>query len=129
MTEAVTERVEAEAHEERSWLRTAEPQGFRQIVVPLLPFAGAVVAALLLHRLGGEIEPSLEDRARLAIARAGDEISERAWKLGRDERAERRKQRAWSLLQGGVGAGFTLLARRAAAGAWEGLTGRDAPRR
>jgi hypothetical protein len=128
MTDAVADTVREEAREGAAWAHSVEPQGATEILKPLLPFAAAVALALLLHRYRSEAEVSAEDRVRLAVARLGDEIAERAWKLGRDANAEKQKQRAWSLLQGAVGAGFTVLARRAASGVWEGLTGNPSPR-
>jgi hypothetical protein len=128
MTEAVADRVQGEARDGAAWARSVEPQRPAEILKPLLPFAAAVALALLLHRYRGAAEVGTEDRIRLAVARLGDELAERAWKLGRDPKAERRKRRAWSLLQSAVGAGFTVLARRAASGVWEGATGDASPR-
>jgi hypothetical protein len=68
-----------------------------------------------------------EDRVRSAIARAGEEIAEKAWTLGRDAKAEKRKRMAWGLVQGVVGAVFTLGARRVGAKAWGVLTGEQPP--
>jgi hypothetical protein len=68
-----------------------------------------------------------EDRVRSAIARAGEELTEKAWTLGRDAKAEKRKRLAWGLVQGVVGAVFTLGARRAGAKAWGVLTGERPP--
>jgi hypothetical protein len=68
-----------------------------------------------------------EHRVRSAIARAGEEISERAWTLGRDAKAEKRKRLAWGVVQGAVGAVFTLGARRVGAKAWGVLTGEQPP--
>ena len=66
---------------------------------------------------------------RTGIARVGEEIAEKAWTVGRDEKAERRKRIAWGVLQGAVGAVFTLGARRAGAKAWGVLTGEQPPAR
>lgn len=126
----VGKKVAEPLHEDATFVRAARPAGPRAALTPLLPFALAVGAAFVLDRLRGvgtARKPA--DRLRSGLATVGKEIAERAWTLGRDTRAEARKQRAWRMLQAGVGAGFTLLARRAAAGAWEGLTGRDAPGR
>jgi hypothetical protein len=68
-----------------------------------------------------------EDRVRSAVARAGEELTEKAWTLGRDAKAEKRKRLAWGLVQGVVGAVFTLGARRAGAKAWGVLTGERPP--
>ena len=68
-----------------------------------------------------------DQKVRTAIARVGDGISEKAWTLGRDKRAERRKRLLWGLLQGAVGAAFTLAARRVGARAWGVLTGEQPP--
>ncbi len=66
---------------------------------------------------------------RTGIARVGEEIAEKAWTVGRDEKAERKKRIAWGVLQGAVGAVFTLGARRAGAKAWGVLTGEQPPAR
>jgi hypothetical protein len=68
-----------------------------------------------------------DQKVRAAIARVGDGISEKAWTLGRDKKAERRKRLLWGLLQGAVGAAFTLAARRLGARAWGVLTGEQPP--
>ncbi|MES1247394.1 MAG: hypothetical protein ABUS54_06955 [Actinomycetota bacterium] len=67
------------------------------------------------------------EKVRGAIARAGEEISEKAWTVGRDKKAERRKRIAWGLVQGGVAAVFTLVARRTGAKVWGVLTGEAPP--
>ena len=69
----------------------------------------------------------LEDRVRSAIATVGEEIQEAAWKVGRDPKAERRKRIRWGILQGALGAVFTLGARRVGAKAWGILTGEQPP--
>jgi hypothetical protein len=68
-----------------------------------------------------------DQRLRTAIARVGEGISEKAWTLGRDKRAERKKRLLWGLLQGVLGAAFTLAARRVGAKAWGVLTGERPP--
>ena len=68
-----------------------------------------------------------EDRVRSGIARVGEEIMEKAWTVGRDRKAEKRKRIAWGILQGAVGAVFTLAARRAGAKTWGVLTGEQPP--
>ena len=68
-----------------------------------------------------------EDRVRSAIARAGEEISELAWTVGRDAKTEKRKRLAWGVVQGVIGAVFTLAARRVGAKAWGILTGERPP--
>jgi hypothetical protein len=68
-----------------------------------------------------------EQKVRSAIARVGEGIAEKAWTVGRDPRAERRKRLLWGLLQGAVGAAFTLAARRLGAKAWGVLTGERPP--
>jgi hypothetical protein len=68
-----------------------------------------------------------EDKVRSAIARAGEEISERAWTVGRDAKTEKRKRLAWGVIQGAIGAVFTLAARRVGAKAWGVLTGEQPP--
>jgi hypothetical protein len=69
----------------------------------------------------------LEDRVRSAIATVGEEITEAAWKVGRDPKTERRKRIQWGILQGAIGAVFTLGARRVGAKAWGVLTGEQPP--
>ena len=68
-----------------------------------------------------------EDRVRAVIARAGEELTEKAWTLGRDAKAEKRKRLAWGVVQGVIGAVFTLAARRVGAKAWGVLTGEQPP--
>jgi hypothetical protein len=68
-----------------------------------------------------------EQKVRSAIARVGDGISEKAWSVGRDAKAERRKRLAWGALQGAIGAAFTIAARRIGAKAWGVLTGERPP--
>ena len=68
-----------------------------------------------------------EDRVRSAIARAGEELSEKAWTIGRDAKAAKRKRLAWGVVQGVIGAVFTLAARRVGAKAWGILTGERPP--
>ena len=69
----------------------------------------------------------LEDRVRSAIATVGEEITERAWTVGRDPKTERRKRVQWAILQGAIGAAFTLGARRIGAKLWGVLTGEQPP--
>jgi hypothetical protein len=68
-----------------------------------------------------------EDRVRSAIARVGEEISEKAWTVGRDAKIEKRKRLAWGIVQGAIGAAFTLGARRMGAKTWGVLTGERPP--
>jgi hypothetical protein len=68
-----------------------------------------------------------EEKVRSAIARVGEEISEKAWTLGRDPKAERRKRLAWGVLQGSLGAVATVGARRLVANLWGMLTGERPP--
>jgi hypothetical protein len=68
-----------------------------------------------------------EDRVRSAIARVGEGLSEKAWTVGRDAKAEQRKRLAWGVVQGAVGAVFALGARRVGAKAWGVLTGEQPP--
>lgn len=66
---------------------------------------------------------------RSGIARVGEEIAEKAWTVGRDDKAERKKRIVWGVVQGSIGAVFTLAARRAGAKAWGVLTGEQPPTR
>jgi hypothetical protein len=68
-----------------------------------------------------------EERVRTAIARVGEGIVEKAWKVGRDPKAQRKKRVLWGALQGVVGAVFTIGARRLGAKAWGVLTGEQPP--
>jgi hypothetical protein len=68
-----------------------------------------------------------EDKVRSAIARVGEEISEKAWTIGRDAKAERKKRLAWGVLQGAFGAAATIVARRAGAKIYGVLTGERPP--
>jgi hypothetical protein len=68
-----------------------------------------------------------EEKVRSGIARVGEEITERAWTVGRDKKAEQRKRIAWGIVQGAVGAVFTLGARRVGAKVWGILTGEQPP--
>lgn len=70
-----------------------------------------------------------EEKVRAAIARAGEELAEKAWTVGRDRKAEQRKRLAWGIVQGAIGAVFTLGARRVGAKAWGILTGERPPTR
>jgi hypothetical protein len=70
-----------------------------------------------------------EDRVRSAIARAGEELAEKAWTLGRDPKTEKRKRIAWGIVQGATGAVFTLAARRVGTKVWGVLTGEHPPAR
>jgi hypothetical protein len=70
-----------------------------------------------------------QEKVRSAVARAGEEISQKAWTVGRDKKAEKRKRIAWGVLQGTIGAVFTLGARRVGAKAWGVLTGEQPPAR
>jgi hypothetical protein len=71
--------------------------------------------------------PSLGYRIRRLVGRAGEEVQEKAWTVGRDPAAERRVRLAWGVLQGALGAAFTLAARRLATRLWFVLTGEPAP--
>lgn len=68
-----------------------------------------------------------EERVRSAIARAGEGLAEKAWTVGRDAKTEKRKRLAWGVVQGAVGAVFTIAARRVGAKAWGVLTGEQPP--
>jgi hypothetical protein len=68
-----------------------------------------------------------EDRVRSVLARAGEELSEKAWTIGRDKKAEQRKRLVWGIVQGAVGAAFTIGSRRIVAKAWGVLTGERPP--
>ncbi len=68
-----------------------------------------------------------EDKVRSAIARVGDGLSEKAWTVGRDKKAEKRKRIAWGVLQGALGAIATMGARRGVSRVWGVLTGEQPP--
>lgn len=94
-----------------------------EVLKALLPFVALVGLAFLLDRLRGQdTARGPADTVRSAVAKVGEEITERAWTVGRDARTEARKQRAWNLVQGGTGAVFTMLSRRAAGGLYDAVT-------
>jgi hypothetical protein len=68
-----------------------------------------------------------EEKVRSAIARVGEELSEKAWTLGRDPKTEKRKRIAWGILQGALGAAAAIGARRVGSRAWGVLTGEQPP--
>jgi hypothetical protein len=68
-----------------------------------------------------------EQKLRAGIARVGEELVEKAWTVGRDAKAERRKRLAWGIVQSATAAVFTLAARRLGAKAWGILTGEQPP--
>jgi len=70
-----------------------------------------------------------EEKVRSAIARVGEELSEKAWTVGRDAKAEKRKRIAWGVLQGALGAVATIGARRGVSRVWGVLTGEQPPAR
>jgi hypothetical protein len=70
-----------------------------------------------------------EEKVRSTIAKLGTELTEKAWTVGRDAKAERKKRLAWGVLQGGLAAIATLGARRIGARAWGVLTGEQPPTR
>jgi hypothetical protein len=70
-----------------------------------------------------------QEKVRGAIARAGEELTEKAWTVGRDKKAEQRKRIVWGIVQGGVAAVFTLVARRAGTKVWGVLTGETPPKK
>lgn len=73
--------------------------------------------------------PSTAYRVRRLVGRAGEELQEKAWTVARDPAEERRVRLVWGLLQGALGAAFTLAARRIATRIWFVLTGEPAPGR
>ncbi|HET8606481.1 MAG TPA: hypothetical protein VFL66_05560 [Gaiellaceae bacterium] len=73
--------------------------------------------------------PSLGYRIRRLVGRAGEEVQEKAWTVGRDPAEERRVRLAWGALEGVLGAVFTLAARRLATRIWFVLTGEPVPGR
>jgi hypothetical protein len=68
-----------------------------------------------------------EEKVRGAVARVGEELTEKAWTVGRDPKSERKKRIAWGVLQGGLGALATLAARRVGWKLWDVLTGEQPP--
>ena len=44
-----------------------------------------------------------EEKVRTAIARVGEGITEKAWTVGRDKKAERKKRLLWGVVQGATG--------------------------
>ena len=70
-----------------------------------------------------------EEKVRGAVARVGEGLSEKAWTIGRDKKAERNKRIVWGVLQGALGAVATIAARRVGARVWGVLTGETPPAR
>ena len=70
-----------------------------------------------------------EEKVRSAIARVGEELSQKAWTVGRDAKAAKRKRVAWGVLQGALGAIATIGARRVVSRVWGVLTGEQPPTR
>jgi hypothetical protein len=68
-----------------------------------------------------------EDRVRSAVARVGEGLSQKAWTVGRDPKAERKKRLVWGVLQGALGAAATIGARRIGGKLWGVLTGERPP--
>jgi hypothetical protein len=68
-----------------------------------------------------------QEKVRSAVARVGEEVSEKAWTVGRDAKAERKKRLAWTALQAGLSAVATLAARRVMTKLWNVLTGEQPP--
>jgi hypothetical protein len=67
------------------------------------------------------------EHVRRVIAGFGEWIQQKAWTVGRDPAAEKRKQFAWGIAQGTAGAVFTIGARRLGARVWGVLTGETPP--
>jgi hypothetical protein len=70
-----------------------------------------------------------QEKVRSAVARVGEELSEKAWTLGRDPAAERKKRVAWGILQGALAAAATIAGRRLGSRVWGVLTGEQPPAR
>jgi len=68
-----------------------------------------------------------QEKVRSAVARVGEELTERAWTVGRDPKTERKKLLAWGALQGTLGAVAALGARRVGSRVWGVLTGEQPP--
>ena len=68
-----------------------------------------------------------QEKVRSAVAHFGEGLSEKAWTIGRDPKAERRKRLAWGALQGAFGVLATVAARRTGARLWGVLTGERPP--
>jgi hypothetical protein len=71
--------------------------------------------------------PNRRDLVVQQLHALADDLEE-LWKAAtRDPVAERRKQRAWVLLSGALGAASTMASRKAVAKLWPILTGEPAP--
>ncbi|HET6944534.1 MAG TPA: hypothetical protein VFI01_04230 [Gaiellaceae bacterium] len=68
-----------------------------------------------------------QEKVRSAVARVGEELTEKAWTVGRDRKAERKKRLAWGALQGTFGVLATIAARRVGVKLWGVLTGERPP--
>jgi hypothetical protein len=68
-----------------------------------------------------------ENKVRSAVARVGEGLSQKAWTVGRDPKAERKKRLAWGALQGALGAAAAIGARRIGGKVWGVLTGERPP--
>jgi hypothetical protein len=68
-----------------------------------------------------------QEKMRSAVARVGEGLSEKAWTVGRDPAAERKKRVAWGILQGALGAAATIGGRRLGSRIWGILTGERPP--
>ena len=64
---------------------------------------------------------------RRGVAKLGEGIQEKAWSIGRNKQAERKKRLLWMGLTAGLGAAATLVARRLASKAWRVVTGEEPP--
>jgi hypothetical protein len=68
-----------------------------------------------------------QEKLRGAVARVGEELTEKAWTVGRDPKVERKKRLAWGALQAGFSALTMLAARRVGVRLWGILTGERPP--
>jgi hypothetical protein len=68
-----------------------------------------------------------QEKVRSAVARVGEELTEKAWTVGRDPKTERKERLAWGVLQASMTAVATLAARRVGFRLWGILTGESPP--
>jgi hypothetical protein len=71
--------------------------------------------------------PKRRDLVAEQLQQLADDLEELWRALTRDPKAERRKERAWTMLLGGLGAASTIASRQLVARLWGILTGEQPP--
>jgi uncharacterized protein DUF4235 len=62
------------------------------------------------------------------LSKLGEDLRDLWVALSADPKKQARKERAWSIFAGALGAAATMVARRATSKAWSVLTGEQPPR-